>query len=526
MYPRSFCDANSDGVGDLEGIRRRLDHLSWLGVDAVWLSPFYRSPMADFGYDVSDFCDVDPLFGTLADFDRLAMETHARGMRLIVDWVPNHTSDRHPWFVEARAARHARTRDWYRWRDDRPDSAGGSGPPGSPGRRPNNWLAAFPGVGGGELPSAWTWDPASGQWYLHLFLAEQPDLNWDHPELRRAMADTLRFWLARGVDGFRVDVAHGLGKDPALADQPPELARLPRSGTNDDPRTHPLLGELRRLVEGWPAPPERLLVGEVYLPTTAQVAAYYGTPERPELHLAFNFPPMFAPWEAGAWRRCIEETYRCLDPVGGWPTWVLSNHDQRRHRSRYGSEGRARAAAVLLLTLRGTPFLFAGEELALADAEIPAERRVDPGGRDGCRAPIPWDPSPAHGWAGGPDPWLPWPPEAGTRRTAEEQRGDPSSTLALYRALLSARRASRALRSGDFAWLGADAAVLAWVRAAPGGDRRAVGVNFSSLPARFELPVGSWAVEVTSADPARHGRVVGSGAWTLEPDEAVILRPA
>jgi alpha-glucosidase len=533
IYPRSFCDSDGDGVGDLEGIRGRLDHLTWLGVDAIWLSPFYRSPMADFGYDVSDYCDVDPLFGNMDDFDALVDAAHARGLKVVVDWVPNHSSDAHPWFVAARSSRDDPHRHWYRWRDDRSDADGGSGPPGSPGRLPNNWLAAFTGVGRAEHPPAWTWDERTGQWYLHLFLPEQPDLNWGHPELRAAMEDTLRFWMARGVDGFRVDVTHALGKDPALPDLPPELAATPVSALNDDRRTHPILARLRTLLDGWPEPPARMMVGEVFLPTTAQVLPYYGTPEAPELHLSFNFPPLLAPWEAAAWRANINEVVEQFLPADAWPTWVLSNHDQPRHRSRYGSEARARAAVFLLLGLPGTPFLYAGEELGLADAVVPAGRQVDPGGRDGCRAPIPWDASPSHGWAGGPEAWLPWPPEAESGRSVAELAEDERSVLWLYRRLLAARKASPALTSGDFQWLPAPGPgtdqVLAW-RRRHGSDVRLVAVNFGAAPAAFGLPPGPWEVEAASGP-----EVVGPGAvtpavWTdrltLAGDAGLVLRPA
>ena len=554
IYPRSFCDTSGDGIGDLDGIRRHLDHLTWLGVDALWMSPFYRSPMADFGYDVSDYRDVDPLFGTLDDFDRLTAEAHDRGIKVLVDLVPNHTSDQHPWFQESRSSRHNPKRDWYWWRDDRPDEAGGSGPPGSPGRLPNNWRAAFPGVGHTELPPAWTRDESTGQWYLHLFLAEQPDLNWTNPEVRSAMTDVLRFWLERGVDGFRVDAVQCLGKDPALPDLPSDPDALPMASVNDQPSTHPILAALRMVLDDWPQPPPRMMVGEVFLPEPTQVATYYGTTAVPELQLAFNFKPMFSPWDAAECRDRIDEVEQLLGPIGGWPTWVLSNHDRPRHRTRYGSAARARAAAVLLLSLRGTPFLYAGEELGLEDAVIPPECRVDPGGRDGCRAPIPWDGSPAHGWAGGPAAWLPWPPDADAGLTVGDERQDPSSTLNLYRQLLASRRASPALQSGAFTWLEAPDGVLAYRRgetgSSPGelgaeedGDQRLIVVNFTDEPARVDLPPGAWSVEVTSGTgasardhrDARGDRVAHpdggastesvAGSIELGPDEAVVLRP-
>ena len=498
IYPRSFADSNGDGVGDLEGVRRHLDHLRWLGVDAVWLCPFYPSPMADFGYDVADYCDVDPLFGTLADFDNLLADAHARGIRVIIDWVPNHTSDRHPWFVESRSSRDNLKRGWYIWRDSRPD-----------GGKPNNWKAAF----GGD---AWTWDEATQQWYLHLFLPEQPDVNWRNPGLKEAMFDVLRFWLDRGVDGFRIDVVQGMLKDPDLPDDPPGTV-LPRSTTNDHPDVHPLLRELRTLVDGYPHEP--VTVGEVYLLATEQVARYLGRGD--ELHLAFDFTPLYAPWTAEAWRATLARVAAELDPIVGWPTWTVSNHDNTRHRTRYGSEARARAAAVLLLTLRGTPFLYAGEELGLEDAVIPPERVVDPGGRDGCRAPVPWTPAPDHGW-GVADPWLPWPPEPEVRN-AESLREDPESILHLYRRLLAVRRASPALRLGDICVLPSPRDVIAYERAG-GGDRRRVVVNFGEAPAQVGMD-GRWTVEVASTGPVAAGegeRFEGVVAG----DSALLLRPA
>ncbi len=495
IYPRSFADTDGDGVGDLEGVRQHLDHLVWLGVDAVWLSPIFRSPMADFGYDVSDYCDVDPLFGSLADLDRLVAEAHARGVRVLLDWVPNHTSDRHPWFVESRRSRTSSHRDWYVWRDP----AGGGGPP-------NNWMAAFP-----PETRAWTLDPATGQYYLHCFLPSQPDLDWSNPAVVAAMHDVLRFWLDRGIDGFRVDVVHCLGKDPALPDDPPDLAALPHAAINDHPSTHVALRGLRRLVDTYPG--DRMLVGEVFQLFQPDVTRYYGRGD--ELHLAFDLPAtLYTPWEARAWRERTASVLAAHGAAGAWPTVVLSNHDTPRHRTRLGSEARARAAAVLLLTLPGTPFLYAGEELGLEDAFVARERRVDPGGRDGCRAPLPWDGSPRHGWAG--EPWLPWPPDAGARSLAT-LRDDPSSILHLYRRLLVARRSSPALRGGGWSARDAPPDVLAYERVAD-TDRRLVLVNFGSAPARIAVG-GRVAV---ASDGAGEGDVF---AGVLGPDAAVILQP-
>ena len=500
IYPRSFADADGDGVGDLEGIRSHLDHLSWLGVDAIWLSPFYRSPMADFGYDVADYCDVDPLFGTLADFDRLVADCHERDIRVIIDWVPNHTSDEHPWFVDARSGPDAEKRDWYVWRDRTPDGA-----------PPNNWRASF-----AEDEPAWTVDPASDQWYLHLFLPQQPDLDWDNPAVEAAMHDVLRFWLDRGVDGFRADVLHAIGKEPGLPDDPAELIPIPHSALNHAPEvTIPRLRRIRDLLDSYDG--ERMMVGEVYLLDTALVAQYYDGGRG--VHLSFNFPPLHAPWNAKVFRRRVDEVETLIAPAG-WPTWVLSSHDSPRHRTRYGSEARARAAAFLTLGLRGTAFLYAGEELGLEDAVVPPDRVVDPGGRDGCRAPVPWTADTGHGW--GADPWLPWPPSADDGRDAETLRADEGSILHLYRRLLAARRASPALVAGDQTTLGAPDGVLAWERSS-GSDRRLVAVCFASDP--VDLPLdGDWVVEVAST-----GTGTGEGApftGQLPADSAVILRPA
>jgi alpha-glucosidase len=349
--------------------------------------------------------------------------------------------------------------------------------------------------------------------YLHLFLPQQPDLNWEHPEVVAAMHDTLRFWLDRGVDGFRADVVHALGKDPALPDNPPEVAAIPHSALNDDPRTHPLLRDIRRLLDSYPG--DRMVIGEVFLLSTAKVAEYYGAGD--ELHLAFNFPPMLAPWEATTWARRIQRTMEELEPRGAWPSWVLSNHDQPRHRTRYGSEARARAAAVLLLTLRGTPFLYQGEELGLEDAVVAPERVVDPGGRDGCRAPIPWTAADGHGWSGA-EPWLPFPPDAGGR-SVEALRDDPDSILHLYRRLLAARRASPALHVGDQTMLDLPEGVVGFERRA-GDDRRLVLVGFTGDEVGLALPDGPWTVEVSSDGAGEGDRFSGS----LGPDQALVLR--
>jgi alpha-glucosidase len=498
VYPRSFADGNGDGVGDLGGLRGRLDHLRWLGVDALWLSPIYTSPMADFGYDVADHTDIDPVFGDLADLDELLVQAHERRLRVLLDWVPNHTSDRHPWFTSSRSSRDSPYRDWYVWRDGRD------------GGPPNNWRAAFGGP-------AWTYDDASGQWYLHLFLPEQPDLNWANPQVEAAMHDVLRFWLDRGVDGFRADVIHLIGKDASLPDQPPELAHLDLVGVHDHPDTHPLLQRIRQVLDSYPG--DRVMVGEVNLDSAALLAPYYGVGD--ELPLVFNFSLLFAPWDAERWEELVRQSEQALLPRGAWPVWVLANHDQPRQRTRYdGREDRARVAALVLLTLRGTPFLYAGEELGLEDAVVPASRRTDPGGRDPCRAPIPWERSSHHGWAGA-DPWLPWPPDPDTRNV-EVLRDDPRSILRLYRDILHARRGSAALQHGDWLPLESPDGVIAYERRS-GDDVRRVVANFTDGDVDVHNAIdGDWMVQLDTVGGRRGQPWDGQ----LAPCTAVLLSPA
>ena len=349
IYPRSFQDTNGDGVGDLKGIIERLDYLAWLGVDAIWISPIYPSPMADFGYDVSDYCNIDPLFGSLEDFDRLVAAAHARKIKVILDFVPNHTSERHPWFLESRASRVNPKRDWYIWRDGKPD--------GSP---PNNWLSQFGGP-------AWAREARTGQYYLHSFLPEQPDLNWRNPEVRTAMYDVLRFWLDRGVDGFRVDVIWLLIKDAALRDNPPNpnyrpteagIHRFLQVYSADQPETHEVIAEMRSVLDRYD---ERVLIGEIYLPIE-RLVTYYGQDLR-GAQLPFNFQLLHTAWTAAAVGKLVTD-YEVALPPGGWPNWVLGNHDQPRIAARVG-EAQARIAAMLLLTLRGTPTMYYGDELGI-----------------------------------------------------------------------------------------------------------------------------------------------------------------
>jgi alpha-glucosidase len=418
-------------------------------------------------------------------------------MKVLLDWVPNHTSDRHPWFLESRADRTNDKRDWYVWRDPGPD-----------GGPPNNWLAAFD-----STQPAWTWDTTTEQYYLHLFLAEQPDLNWRHPDVRAAMLDTLRFWLDRGIDGFRMDVIHLLGKDLGQND-PAEAVAKGHSHVpfNDHPDTHVYLREIRDVLDGYA---DRVSVGEVYLLDEAAMATYHGNPRTgPELHLSFNFPFLWTQFDAAGLRRRIDTTLSHLGPIGAWPTWVLSNHDVPRHRDRYGrSEEAARAAAVMLLTLPGTPFMYQGEELGLHDAEVPPDRVLDPGGRDGCRAPIPWDNTPGHGWPS--DPWLPFPPRPDARN-AETLKSDENSVLHLYRRLLAIRRALPALHRGDFGWIEAADGVLAY-RRSHGGRAASVTINTTDAEQPNPLPA---ALVTVATDRSLEG---GPAPVVLAPYSALIL---
>jgi alpha-glucosidase len=453
IYPRSFADSDGDGVGDLPGITAGLEHVRDLGADAVWLSPIYRSPMADFGYDVADHTDVDPRFGTLADADALIARAHELGLRVLLDFVPNHTSDRHPWFAESRASRDSPKRSWYVWR-------AGDAPP-------NGWLSAF----GGGRP-AWTRDDATGEWYLHSFLPQQPDLNWDEAAVEAAMHDVLRFWLRRGVDGFRIDVAHRLGKDPALGDNEPG-----RRHDEDWPSVHPRMAGIRRVLEEFDG--DRVAIGEVYLLDQRALAPYVTTGD--ELHLAHNFVFLNLPWSAARFRAVVDE-FEELTRDGGWPAWCLNNHDHSRTATRYGV-ARARVAAMLVLTLRGTPFIYQGEELGLTDGAVPEETVVDVDGRDPERVPLPWErPSvagPGAGFTTG-RPWLPVHPDAECLAVTA-QAGAPGSSLALYRDLLALRRATPALHSGSYRSLDAARDVLAFARA-EGDSCAVVALNFAPFP--------------------------------------------
>jgi alpha-glucosidase len=496
IYPRSFQDTDGDGVGDLRGILARLDYLVALGVDALWISPFYPSPMADFGYDVADYTAVDPLFGTLADFDALLAAAHRKGLRVILDFVPNHTSSQHPWFLESRSSRTNPKRDWYLWHDPVPYPWLAPGEDTRPigEQHPNNWQSQFGGP-------AWTWDEPTQQFYLHSFLREQPDLNWRNPEVRDAIYAALRFWLDRGVDGFRMDVLWLLIKDAQFrnnsdaatynANQPEtlQIVAAMRSLLDTYPDTltdkspgGPFMRE--HLAHEWgtpeadstPTSSHRVLIGEIYLPLP-DLIRYYG-PNLTGANLPFNFSLIQTPWNASQIAESIR-TYESLLPAGAWPNYVLGNHDQSRLATRIGPL-QARAAAMLLLTLRGTPTLYYGDELAMTDVPIAPSQVQDPAeknqpgqgkGRDLERSPMLWLDTPNAGFTTpGATPWLPLLADYPTRNAATQSR-DPRSTLTLYRRLLALRRQHDTLHAGPIADVAADGPVLRYRRVAlPEGE--------------------------------------------------------
>ncbi len=462
IYPRSFADSNGDGMGDLPGIIQHLDHLEWLGVDGIWLSPVTRSPNKDWGYDVSDFCAIEPDLGTMEDVDRLIAEAGARGIRVLMDLVPNHTSDQHPWFLDSRSSRGASKRDWYVWADPGPD--------GSP---PNNWVSSFGGP-------AWTSDPATGQSYLHNHLAEQPDLNWWNEDVRLAFDEIMRFWCARGVAGFRIDVCNVIIKDAELRDNPVATeeddfeAQLfgQRSVYNTNrPEVHEVIRRWRTLVDGYDE--RRILLGETPVPVH-ELAAYYGD-GRDELHLAFNFPFISAAFECGALRDVVERTEAEL-PAGAWPVWTGSNHDMFRFPTRWAGDDphKVRLALLMLLSLRGTPVLYQGDEIGLGNVKVAHEDMRDPlgvryfpyyEGRDAGRTPMPWSTAPGGGFTDpGVTPWLPLGDVDACN--VESQRFHPTSVLALTRALIALRRAAEDLRIGSYGPLDAPDGVWAWRRGA------------------------------------------------------------
>ncbi len=521
IYPRSFMDSNNDGVGDLQGVIQKMDYLNdgtpnSLGIDAIWLSPFYPSPMADFGYDVADYCNVDPLFGDLATFDRLAAEAHKRGMKIIIDYVPNHTSDQHAWFLESRSSRDNPKRDWYIWRDAKPD-----------GSLPNNWGSFFGGP-------AWTFDEKTGQYYMHQFVKEQPELNWRNPEVKAAMLDVLRFWMKRGVDGFRMDVVGLIIKDEHLRDNPlnpdadPNLlaneikARQFSTYTEDQEEVHDFIKDIRKTLDEFE---DRCGIGELWGSMDRWVR-YYGE-NSDELHLPFNFRMMWTPFTASAMRATVELMESSL-PHFAWPNYVLGNHDQARLATRFGGQAQARLAAAMLLTVRGTPTLYNGDEIGLENGKIPPEKIQDPQGinlgaersRDVARTPVQWDSSAYAGFSQV-EPWLPVQEDYPTRNVAIEAQ-QPDSMLNFYKKMLWLRKGSLALSGGSYRGIDVSAEDCYVFLREAGSERKLVVLNFANEDRGVSIHEANAGNVVLSTHLDRQGHE-NLDALVLRPYEALVI---
>lgn len=507
---QSFQDSNGDGQGDLAGLLQRIDYLTWLGVGAVWLTPIYNSPNHDFGYDIADFCSVDPRFGSLEDFDKLLLALHDSGIRLILDLVPNHTSDQHAWFGESRASRNNPKADWYLSAE-----AGANGGP------PNNWLSRFGG-------SAWEWCEERRQFYYHSFLPSQPDLNWRNPEVREAIAATMRFWLERGVDGFRVDASAVLIKDDLLRDNPPDpeandekpppQARRPVF-TDDRPEAMRCIEYIREVLDQHDG---KLLCGEVQ-GKTDRIGHFYGN-SKPRLHLPLNFALLDSEWNAISLQATIDAYFNAL-PQGAWPDFVIGGHDKHRVASKVG-QSQARVVAMLLMTIRGTPFLFAGDEIGSEQVPIPPDRVQDPFeklvkgfdlGRDPERAPLRWDDTEGGGFTSG-EPWLPL--SRDRARNIKAHQGDRNSLLNLYRELIALRREEPCLLRGEYLPRRAQNDIFSFGRRM-NDTEILVGLNISGEPRLWEWD--GCGIRLLSTGPdCKQEKVAGS--IHLKPNEGVIVK--
>jgi len=516
IYPRSFQDSNGDGVGDLQGIISRLDYLQWLGVDCVWLSPIFSSPMADFGYDISDYQGIHPLFGTMDDFDELLNEVHSRGMKLLLDLVPNHTSDQHPWFLESKSSKDNPKRDWYIWHDGKED-----------GGLPNNWLSVFGG-------HAWEWDDATQQYYYHAFLKEQPDLNWRNPEVQAAMMNVMRFWLDKGIDGFRVDVMWHMVKDAQLRDNPPFPGSTYDAGdliydhytpvySTDQPEVHDIVRMMRAVTDEYD---DRVLIGEIYLPIH-KLVTYYGQDNK-GAHLPFNFQLLTLPWDAPQIAMAIDE-YEGALPSEGWPNWVLGNHDKPRISSRVG-RAQAKVAALMLLTLRGTPTIYYGDEIGMRDVPIPMDEIVDPQGlnmpdlnvsRDPARTPMQWS-NDIHAGFSNHKPWLRLPFNSG-RVNVEKQKDDEYSKLWFYRKLIQLRKKHAALNIGAYRPVYADQQLISYIRER-NDERFLIILNLSHRPAYFKPRQESFTGTILLGTEVERIGMTVDGIITLSGDEGLLIQ--
>jgi alpha-glucosidase len=508
IYPRSFAlldpekrqqriknrpvtrlnplDENAE-FGDLNGIASKLDYLNWLGIDAIWLSPIFESPMADAGYDVSDYCEVDPIFGEISDLKHLLSTCRKNNLSLILDWVPNHTSILHPWFKESRATLDNPKRNWYWWRN-----AKDGGPP-------NNWKAAFKNL------DAWSFDEKTKQYYLHLFLPEQPDLNWHNEEVKTAMNSAMESWYQFGIDGFRIDAIHCISKNNELLDSPENFAWAPRSAYNDGPEVHPIINKWRKIAKSYEHKP--VLIGEVFLFSIEAISKYYGNHD--ELDMAFMFPMVFNPFKKSAWEKTIKEVYDFIICKGHWPAWTLSNHDLPRYRSRVsGSEKIARAAGLCLLFLPGCFFIYQGEELGLSDAIITQDQKIDPGNRDGSRAPFPWDPTPNHGWAFSKKSFLPFAPEADTNNV-ETSMNNPKSTLNFYKSAIEIKKLYPEVFTGGFELIDLDSEdMICYVRYSNSKKIYAL-INFSKSNAKIPEFLKDYRVILCSSPDETEKNFIG-----------------
>ncbi|MGZ3851721.1 MAG: alpha-amylase family glycosyl hydrolase [Flavisolibacter sp.] len=515
IYPRSFQDSNGDGIGDLKGIIQRLDYLQWLGVTAIWVSPIYPSPMADFGYDISDYKGIHSMFGSMKDFDELLQKAHQKNIKIILDLVPNHTSSEHPWFLESRSSKTNSKRDWYIWKDPNPD--------GSP---PNNWLSVFGGP-------AWEWDETTAQYYYHAFLKEQPDLNWRNPKVQEAMFEVMRFWLDKGVDGFRVDVMWHMIKDEQFRDNPPNPGYEPHMATyeqllpvysTDQPEVHEIVHKMRKVLNEYN---ERMMIGEIYLPIH-KLITYYGIDSQ-GAHLPFNFLLLAVPWEAQYIASAIAE-YEGALPRDAWPNWVLGNHDQPRITSRVGLQ-QARVAAMLLLTLRGTPTIYYGEEIGMTDVPIPVDEVKDPQGlnmpdknlsRDPERTPMQWDSSENAGFSSA-KPWLRLGAEY-KRKNVEKQKEDPYSMLCFYRRLIELRQKEASFLHGDYKPVHSDKQSLAYLRTATEVKSFLIVLNLSHRPCYLNLQhIAINGRVVLSTSPELEGTTI-TEKIQLSGDEGMIVQ--
>ncbi|WP_224996071.1 alpha-amylase family glycosyl hydrolase [Cesiribacter sp. SM1] len=516
VYARSFQDSNGDGIGDIRGLIQRLDYLQWLGVNAVWLTPVYPSPMKDLGYDISDYTGIDPVFGKLNDFEELLNEVHSRGMKLVVDFIPNHSSDHHPWFQESRSSKDNPKRNWYIWKDAGPDGA-----------EPNNWLSVLGGP-------AWAWDKHTGQYYYHTFLKEQPELNLRNPDVLKAMLEAMRFWLDKGVDGFRVDVMWYLIKDEKFRDNPvnpdykpdmPSSEQLIQAYSSNQPGVHDIVRQFRKLLDEYS---EKVMIGELYL-SINKIVDYYGA-NNGGAHLPGNHQLLLLPWEVKKVAAAIDK-YEAALPDGAWPNWVIGNHDQPRVLSRIG-RGQAKVAAMLLLSLRGTPIMYYGDEIGMENVEIPREEQKDPQGllmennksRDPQRTPMQWDASENAGFTTG-KPWLRL-PKSFEQQNVEAQKKDPHSLLNFYRQLIQLRQKEPALMMGDYYPVLTDGKLLAYIRRGKGSTSFLLVLNMTDKAVDFkpkDRGIRGRVVLSTNRDWEEQELETGS---RLEANEGVLARLA